>query len=499
MGNSVRNFFWGYHMVKQIGQSYATRTTLHFVHKHQNEQNKVQESLVSGKNITSMRDNSHNYLIASQLTQTLSKTTAANENMVLTQGFLNTIDSTLQHIFDNLQEMNRHAIQASTGTNTAETYVVLNNAFEKIKEQINTAAQTRWAESQIFNSGVTTASILDIPTNAVYGHSGYVYGQLDPYSVKMNDMGNTKNVSFNIGDRHFEGSASLTDTSITLFDTLDPQASITLSNIDFTDSLMAKVAIQSVGFNKTIVPFQSMTKTQATALVTNIKPSPNNAGGDYSISYKVEGDVAIITNQNQHYKSVTRLSIPELVEKFSMPSNQFSGALILDDGTQITLNNVDLYKNTLNHNLEYFSYNVVDGYSKKLGVQICEKPDALFQMEFPILTTDGLSLPYVYVSSQEEARIALDAVQDAIKIVSLLQGDVGSWYRQLEKNILNFDQLNISLKDNRSTLTENNMESNISETQRLSMMIELSMSLLHEILQEENKEIDFALKLQNYR
>ncbi|CAO5680876.1 MAG: hypothetical protein NEHIOOID_01234 [Holosporales bacterium] len=486
-------------MVKQIGQSYSTRTTLHYVHKHQKEQNKVQESLASGKNVTSMRDNSHNYLIASQLTQTLSKTTAANENMVLAQGFLNTIEGTLQHIFDNLEEMNRHAIKASTGTNSPETYIVLDNAFEKIKAQINMAAQTRWAESQIFNSGVTTASILDTPTNALFSTSGYVYGKLDPYSVKINDMGNTKNVSFNIGHRHFEGHATLTDTAITLFDTLDPQASITLSSIDFSDSLMAKVAIQSVGFNKTILPFQSMTKAQATALVTNIKPSPNNAGGDYSISYKVEGDVAIITNENQHYKSVTRLSIPELVEKFNVAANQFSGELILDDGTQITLNNVDLYKNTINHTLQSFSYNVVDGYSKKMKFQASERPDQLFEMEFPILTTDGLSLPYSFISSQDEARVALGAIQEALKIVSLVQGDVGSWHRQLEKNILNFDQLNISLKDNRSKLTENNMESNISETQRLGMMIELSMSLLHEILQEENKEIDFALKLQNYR
>lgn len=486
-------------MVKQIGQSYATRTTLHFVSKRQKEQAKVQESLISGKSTSSITDNSQNFLIASHLTQTLSKITAANENLVLAQGFLNMVDGSLSHIFENLQEMNRHAMKAATGSNTSGSYEILNNAFEKIKEQINTLAQTRWADAQIFNAGVTTASVIDTPTNALAASSGYVYGTLDPYSVQMNDMGNTKNISCTIGDRHFEGSAVIADTSITLFDTLDPNASLTISNIDFTNPVLAKSFIENIGFSKTIVPFESMTQAQATALITNITPSPNNAGGDFSISYRVEGDVAVITNQNQHYKSITRLSIPDLVNKFGTSADQFSGKIILDDGAELTLNNVDLYKNTIGQTLNTFTYNVADGYNKKFSIQIDDDTNNLFNMEFPILTTDGLSLPYTYVSSQNEARIALEAIQDAMKIVGRLQDDVGNWHRQLDQKMLNLSKMNIILNENRSHLIENDIESDISENQRLSMMIELSMSLLNDILQEENKEVDFALKLQNYR
>lgn len=199
-----------------INTNVASLSAQRSLHTSQSSLQTSMQRLSSGLRINGAKDDASGQAIAERMTSQVKGMAVAMRNANDGISMLQTADSALGKITDNLQRMRELAVQAANGTNNTDDYTNLNQEFSYLQDEL-----TRVLDGTKFNGQV----LLD----------GSINGNGDmTFQIGADDVTTTDQITVSLGN--VKGGASMASTldnaTISLTDATTALAAIT--NLDDT-------------------------------------------------------------------------------------------------------------------------------------------------------------------------------------------------------------------------------------------------------------------------
>jgi len=167
-----------------------TRTFLENLNRLRTRQNQAQTELTTGKRVNRLADNPFAAAQASRITSVMAENDqfiAINQQM---RGKLETTDSVVQALIQNVDAAKSLAAQSLSGTTTPESRSAIATAIEGVRQQMLSAGNTQFDGNFLFSGTATsTQPFLDSGGTVTYqGNDEAVYQRLDRSVVVQTNL-----------------------------------------------------------------------------------------------------------------------------------------------------------------------------------------------------------------------------------------------------------------------------------------------------------------------
>lgn len=338
------------------------------------------ERLSSGLKIANAKDNPSGLAMSRRMNSQIEGLGVANNSSNDAISIVQVADGTLSEIHDILQRMNQLAVQASNGTLTDDDREIIQSEIGQLKDEIDRMAQTTQFNGQ---------NILD----GSFDLKGYVTGTGTGTSGTYENETITSIKVISYSDNMDVGNYTIAK-KVTTIDAETSPETVTYEDLSFTHA-----------------DITGPTGVEKNYLVDD--------SGAYYTKNSVLEDIVILDENGEEYFTDILATVNEDII-----------TLTDSDGKEIKIQIGETYGGKL--------YLELTG-KGSMTMQVGANEGQTLDIRIPTVSVTTLGLNNLDVSTEDEARLGIDNIKDAIAAISAIRSRLGAYQNRLEHTTSSLD------------------------------------------------------------
>jgi len=494
-----------------IGHNLGAMSALSALNANSNALNNALQQLSTGKRINSAADDASGYAISQKMQAQINGLNQASSNAQDGISMIQTASGALNQTLSILQTMRQLAVEASNSTTTQSDRQDLQAEFNQLADQINNiAATTQYNTQNLLNgsmNGSTSTQITDfVEGNYLTNAAVSAAGTLTAGNYTINITGSTL----------ISSPATLTPGTNAGNETATISGAYTGSQNITSLSLKYTGTQWDLYVNGGTSPVYSFTGNSGTyeGLQFNITPGSTPAGLGDSFTYSTAINAASATLTGPNGKAGTAVS-------FGLGTNSIQ--LSDSQGDTITLNLGSYDATQLAGNTDQLSFNYqVTAAQTPITLQIGANVGQTIDVSIGNMSASALGITGVAgsanaatgaaygttndvndgtngtndeaaldITTVSNADLAIQAIDNAIQVVTTQQANLGAIQNRLQSTISNLDTSAQNLTSAESGITDADMASEMAQFTQDSVLQQASVAMLA----QANQQPQLVLKL----